>query len=529
MVSDLEIGPGLTLCEAGASSTLSREMRATAAAQRPCDPCTVVIFGAAGDLTKRKLIPALYNLSTHGLLPQQCAVVGVARRPLDDAEFRAQMAAELQRYATSPVSAEVAAAFTARHYFVSGDLADPATYATLAARLEEIRERHQGSGNVLFYMATPPGAFAEIARGLAGAGLDRDPRGGWRRVIVEKPFGHDLDSAVALNQELRRVLDESQIFRIDHYLGKETVQNLLVFRFGNGVFEPIWNRRYIDHVQMTVAEELGVEGRGAFYDEAGVMRDMIQNHMFQLLALVAMEPPISFQGEGVRNEKVKVLEAIRPMQPEQILANTVRGQYGEGTVGGKRVPTYRSEPRVPPQSKTETYAAVKLQVDNWRWAGVPFYLRSGKRLARRATEIVITFRRPPLLLFQRTPVDEIQPNRVVIRIQPDEGISLWVQAKQPGPSISLAPVKLHFGYKDFGAQVETTGYEQLLYDCMFGDPTLFHRADMVEAAWKIATPILDLWASLPARDFPNYPSGSWGPAAADQLIQRDGRAWAQPE
>jgi glucose-6-phosphate 1-dehydrogenase len=334
---------------------------------------------------------------------------------------------------------------------------------------------------------------------------------------------------VALNQELRSVLNESQIFRIDHYLGKETVQNLLVFRFGNGVFEPIWNRRYIDHVQMTVAEELGVEGRGAFYDQAGIMRDMIQNHMFQLLALVAMEPPISFQGEGVRNEKVKVLEAIRPMQPEQILANTVRGQYGEGTVRGQRVAAYRQEPKVPPSSKTETYAAVKLQVDNWRWAGVPFYLRSGKRLARRATEIVIVFRRPPLLLFQRTPVDEIQPNKMVVRIQPDEGISLWVQAKQPGPSINLAPVKLHFAYKDFGAQVETTGYEQLLYDCMIGDPTLFHRADMVEAAWKIATPILDLWASLPARDFPNYQAGGWGPVAADQLIQRDGRSWSQPE
>jgi glucose-6-phosphate 1-dehydrogenase len=489
----------------------------------------MVIFGAAGDLTKRKLIPALYNLSTHNLLPAQASVVGVARRPLGDAEFRSQMATELQKYATSPVSAEVAAAFTANHHFVGGDLNDPNTYATLKTRLEEIRTRTHGAGNVLFYMATPPSEFGGIARGLAAVGLATEDGNGWRRVIVEKPFGHDLDSAVALNQELRGVLNESQIFRIDHYLGKETVQNLLVFRFGNGVFEPIWNRRYIDHVQMTVAEELGVEGRGAFYDQAGIMRDMIQNHMFQLLALVAMEPPISFQGEGVRNEKVKVLEAIRPMQPEQILANTVRGQYGEGTVRGQRVPAYRHEPKVPPQSKTETYAAVKLQVDNWRWAGVPFYLRSGKRLARRATEIVIVFRRPPLLLFQRTPVDEIQPNKMVVRIQPDEGISLWVQAKQPGPSINLAPVKLNFAYKDFGAQVETTGYEQLLYDCMMGDPTLFHRADMVEAAWKIATPILDLWSSLPARDFPNYASGGWGPAAADQLIQRDGRSWSQPE
>jgi glucose-6-phosphate 1-dehydrogenase len=503
-------------------------MSTTSSGQRPCDPCTVVIFGAAGDLTKRKLIPALYNLSTHGLLPAHAAVVGVARRPLDDGEFRAQMAAELQKYATSPVSAEVASAFTARHHFSGGDLADPKTYENLKAKLAEIQKKDGAAGNVLFYMATPPSEFGTIARGLAAVGLARE-EGGWRRLIVEKPFGHDLDSAVALNQDLRGVLSESQIFRIDHYLGKETVQNLLVFRFGNGVFEPIWNRRYIDHVQMTVAEELGVEGRGGFYDQAGVMRDMIQNHMFQLLALVAMEPPISFHGEGVRNEKVKVLEAIRPMQPEQILANTVRGQYGEGVIHGQRVPAYRQEPKVPPSSKTETYAAVKLQVDNWRWAGVPFYLRSGKRLARRATEIVIVFRRPPLLLFQRTPVDDIQPNKMVVRIQPDEGISLWVQAKQPGPSINLAPVKLNFAYKDFGAQLETTGYEQLLYDCMIGDPTLFHRADMVEAAWKIATPILDLWSSLPARDFPNYAAGGWGPAAADQLIQRDGRTWSQPE
>jgi len=497
--------------------------------QRPCDPCTVVIFGAAGDLTKRKLIPALHNLASLGLLPRQCSVVGVARRPLGDAEFRAQMADELQRYATSPTSPEAAAAFTARLTFVGGDIADPAMYAALGERLAAIRKR-DGSGNVLYYMATPPAAFGQIARGLHAAGLadETAPGAGWRRVIIEKPFGHDLDSAVMLNTELRSVLREKQIFRIDHYLGKETVQNLLVFRFGNGVFEPVWNRRYIDHVQVCVAEELGVEGRGGYYDQAGVLRDMMQNHMFQLLALVAMEPPSSFQGEGVRNEKSKVLESIRPMQPEEILSNSIRGQYGEGVSGGEPVPAYRSEANVPPGSKTETYAALKLQVDNWRWAGVPFYLRSGKRLPRRATEIVISFRRPPLLLFRRT-VDEIEPNRLVIRVQPDEGISLWIQAKRPGPSIGLAPVKLDFSYKDFGSQMETTGYEQLLYDCMIGDATLFHRADMVEAAWKIATPVLDLWASLPARDFPNYAAGSWGPELADQLTLRDGRRWIQPE
>jgi glucose-6-phosphate 1-dehydrogenase len=509
-------------------------MTAATVGQRPCDPCTVVILGAAGDLTKRKLIPALYNLATYGLLPAGSAVIGVARREMTDQELRKQMAEELQRYATSEVSAEVAASFVSRLYFVGGDLSSPETYRAIKARLADIHGRPDGGGNVLFYMATPPQAFAEIARQLGAATLVDESAGRWwRRVIIEKPFGHDLESAVALNRQLREVLREEQIYRIDHYLGKETVQNLLVFRFANGMFEPVWNRRYIDQVQICVAEELGVEGRGSYYDHAGVLRDMIQNHMFQLLALVAMEPPISFEGEGVRNEKVKVLAAIRPMQPEEILHHTVRGQYGDGEIEGVRVPAYRREPGVAPSSKTETYAAMKLQVENWRWAGVPFYLRSGKRLKRRATEIVVFFRRPPLLLFRNRPGeqprDQIDPNRLVIRVQPDEGISLWVQAKRPGPSIDLAPVRLHFSYTDFGSRIETTGYEQLLYDCMIGDPTLFHRADMVETAWKIATPILDLWQSLPARDFPNYPAGSWGPPAADELIARDLRKWSEPE
>jgi glucose-6-phosphate 1-dehydrogenase len=501
--------------------------------QRPCDPNTVVIMGAAGDLTKRKLIPALYNLTTYGLLPAQSAVLGVARRELSDEDFRTQMASELERYATSKVSADVAASFVSRLHFVGGDLTSPATYQAIKARLAEVNGRPDG-GNVLFYMATPPGAFAEIARQLGAAGLLDDQQGKfWRRVVIEKPFGHDLGSAVALNRQLRAVLREGQIFRIDHYLGKETVQNLLVFRFANGMFEPVWNRRYIDHVQICVAEELGVEGRGNYYDQAGVLRDMIQNHMFQLMALVAMEPPVSFEGEGVRNEKVKVLEAVRPMEPEEILHNAVRGQYGDGEIEGSRVPAYRKEPGVPPDSNTETYAAMKLHVENWRWAGVPFYLRSGKRLARRATEIVVFFRRPPLLLFRRKAADrgmpQIDPNRLVIRVQPDEGISLWVQAKRPGPTLDLAPVRLHFSYTDFGSRIETTGYEQLLYDCMVGDPTLFHRADMVEDAWKIATPILDLWRSLPARDFPNYAAGTSGPRSADELIGRDGRRWSEPE
>jgi glucose-6-phosphate 1-dehydrogenase len=344
-------------------------------------------------------------------------------------------------------------------------------------------------------------------------------------VVVEKPFGRDLDSALALNQDLRSVLKENQIYRIDHYLGKETVQNIFMFRFANGILEPIWNRRYVDHVQITVAESLGVEGRGGYYDSAGVLRDMIQNHMFQLLALVAMEPPATFEAEAVRNEKVKVLESIRPLQHEDILQAAVRGQYAQGFFEKSKVPGYRQETRVAPLSMTETFAALKLHVENWRWAGVPFYLRSGKRLPERKTEIVIQFRRPPLMLFRQAGLQEIDPNRLIIEVQPHEGIRIEMKAKMPGPTMKPATVQLRFNYEDFGKTPDATGYERLLYDCMIGDSALFHRADMVEAAWRIATPILDLWSSLPARDFPNYAAGSWGPAAAEQLIARDGRAW----
>jgi glucose-6-phosphate 1-dehydrogenase len=382
---------------------------------------------------------------------------------------------------------------------------------------------------VLFYLATPPNLFGEVVRRLGEAGLVQTDEDTWRRVIVEKPFGHDLESARALSAELARVLREDQIYRIDHYLGKETVQNILVFRFANGLFEPIWNRTYVDHIQLTVAETVGVEDRGNYYETAGVLRDMIQNHLFQLLALVAMEPPISFAADAVRDEKVKVLQAIRPMSPEDILDRTIRGQYGDGVIDGKPVPAYRKEPKVSPTSTTETYAALKLFVENWRWAGVPFYLRSGKRLARRRTEIVVEFQRPPLLLLDRAAVHGVDPNRLVLHIQPDEGIELQVKAKRPGPTVRVETVKLDFSYKDFGDTPAATGYERLLYDCMAGDSTLFHRTDMVEAAWRIATPILDAWRALLAPDFPNYPAGSWGPAAADELLHQDGRRWYKLE
>jgi glucose-6-phosphate 1-dehydrogenase len=492
--------------------------------ERPGDPCAIVIFGASGDLTRRKLLPALYNLRRYGLLPKDLAIIGVGRKEMKREDFVATMAAELKEFATAEVEDGIWQDLASRLYYVGFDFDQPAGYGRLGELLEDVEARHKTQGNALFYLATPPATFSPIVKQCSAAGL-ADERARWRRFIVEKPFGRDLDSAKALNRDLKSALSESQIYRIDHYLGKETVQNILAFRFANGIFEPIWNRRYIDHVQITVAETLGVEGRGGYYDSAGVLRDMIQNHMFQLLSLVAMEPPWSFDAAPVRDEKVKVLNAIRPMQPEEILQQTVRGQYGEGFVDGQKLPAYRAEPSVAATSATETYGALKLDVDNWRWAGVPFYLRSGKRLAKHVTEIVIQFRKPPLLAFGKIQIQDLEPNRLILSIQPEEGITIEIKAKRPGATMNLTRVNLDFNYSDFGPSDKATGYERLLYDAMTGDTTLFHRADTVEAAWRIATPILDVWGSIPPRDFPNYTAGGWGPSAADDLLKRDGRSW----
>lgn len=488
-------------------------------------PCVVIIFGAAGDLTKRKLIPALYNLLGNKLLSDEFAIVGVARKELNDDEFRDRMKQDLQELVPNASDISAWDWLYQRMYYLSGEFQNPDIYLRLQALLTQIDQKWHTQGNYLYYLATAPEFFCEIVWQLGQAGLTCENDGQWRRVVIEKPFGHDLSSAQKLNQNLRSVLAEQQIYRIDHYLGKETVQNILIFRFGNGLFEPLWNHRYIDQVQITVAETVGVENRGGYYDGAGALRDMVQNHLFQLLAMVAMEPPVSFEADAVRDEKAKVLRAVQPFSEEEVLSHAVRGQYGNGLLKGHAVPAYRNETKVSPTSSTETFAALKLTIDNWRWAGVPFYLRTGKHLADRVTEIVIQFKRAPTLLFRQTEIDELTPNLLVMQIQPRESISFQFGAKVPGPMTQIGAVKMHFCYADYFQSTPTTGYETLLYDCMIGDATLFQRADTVELGWSIVTPILDVWQGIPPRSFPNYAAGTWGPKDADQLLQRDGWQW----
>jgi glucose-6-phosphate 1-dehydrogenase len=494
--------------------------------QKNADPCVMVIFGATGDLTKRKLFPALYYLARDGFLPDNFAVIGVGRQELSGASFCKQILADLKEFVGKDFDPKLHEWFKERTYYTGGDFDDDkALFSDIGNLLDEITKTHEIPANYFFYMAIPPFLFANVAGKIVKHGLGREENGNWRRFIFEKPFGRDLESARELNEKLLDILAENQIYRIDHYLGKETVQNILVFRFGNSIFEPIWNRNYIDHIQITVAENLGVETRGGYYDTAGALRDMVPNHIFQLITLTAMEPPVSFEADAVRDEQAKILRAIQPYAPEDVLGQTVRGQYDAGEIDGEKVPAYRAEESVPEDSNTETYAALKLLIDNWRWAGVPFYIRTGKRLPRKHTTILIQFKKAPFMLFRGTHIDHLTTNRIVLHIQPDEGITLHFGAKIPGPLVKMGAVDMDFDYSEhFGEQI-STGYERLLYDCMIGDATLFQRADMVESSWRIVSPVLDVWEAINARAFPNYRAGTWGSPEADELLAADGRSW----
>jgi glucose-6-phosphate 1-dehydrogenase len=488
-------------------------------------PTLFVIFGAQGDLTKRKLIPALYNLAASGHLPQEFAILGVDGISMNAEDFRNKISRDIQELSTYPIDLTIKEWLLDRLYYLSGDFRDPLTYESLQRTLTQLNSQHGTRGNYLYYMATSPTFFGEIVQQLGEKGLVTQDEGYSRRVVIEKPFGHDLVSAQSLNHALRGVLEENQIYRIDHYLGKETVQNILVFRFANGIFEPVWNRQYIDHVQITVAETLGVEHRGIYYDQAGALRDMVPNHLLQILAFVAMEPPNAFDPEAVRNEKAKLLRAIQPMNPVEVLQSTVAGQYDAGLIHGQKVPPYCSEANVPPASLRETYTAMTLNIESWRWEGVPFYLRTGKRLKKRVTEVVIQFKSAPLMLFRETPVDRLMPNELVIRIQPDEGISLSFGAKIPGPQVQVGNVDMDFQYAKYFGDAPSTGYETLLHDAMDGDATLFQRSDNVELGWSVVDPILKVWDSLGTHGLHHYASGSWGPTQADALLAKDGRKW----
>jgi glucose-6-phosphate 1-dehydrogenase len=492
--------------------------------ERIPDAGILVIFGASGDLTKRKLLPALFHLRQNDLLPKEFAIVGVARRPLGD-EFAADMRAGIVEFGSVEASDPKLDEFVKHIGYFALNFDDPASYAGLKAELDRIDKERGIGGKRIFYLATAPEFFAGIIENLGAQGMAQ-PEHGQASVVIEKPFGHDLESARELNEQVNAVFQESQVFRIDHYLGKETVQNILVFRFANGMFEPVWNRNYIDHVQITASETLGVEGRGPFYEKAGALRDVVQNHMMELLSFVAMEPPSSFDAEAVRREKVKAWRAI----PSIPILNAVRGQYGPGLIDGQRVAGYRDEERVNPESGVETYAALRLEIENWRWAGVPFYLRAGKRMKKRATEISIQFKQPPLLIFNRMasagPCQEIQPNLLTIRIQPDEGIALRFGAKVPTtPNMDVCPVNMDFDYAAAFGKSSANGYERLLLDAMLGDQTLFSHRDGVEITWALYTPILQAWAAKNPEVFPNYFAGSWGPECSDHLLERDGRLW----
>jgi glucose-6-phosphate 1-dehydrogenase len=494
--------------------------------EREPDPCAFVLFGCTGDLAHRKVLPAIYQLWRTNLLPTEFSLVAVARRPYTNESWAAEARASLEQFSrVLPIDEESWAGLAERITYQQLDFGDDGGFDRLSDRLDELDLQRGTGGNRLFYLATQPSQVTEVVRQLGRVGLDHEIRGsGWRRVIVEKPFGRDFESARHLNHEVGKVFRESQVYRIDHYLGKETVRNLLVFRFGNGIFEPVWNRSFIDHVQITVAESIGVESRGAFYEETGASRDILQNHLLQLMTLVAMEPPTSFAADALRDQKLQVLRAIQAPSLEHVRHDIVRGQYGPGWVQGQETAGYHGEPEVDPESETETYVAGRFTIDDWRWSGVPFYLRSGKRLPKRATEIAIQFKEVPLALFRESAGD-LAPNLLAMRIQPDEGILLRFAAKVPGLGLDVRTVNMDFDYGTSFTVDSPDAYETLILDALLGDASLFTRADEVEAAWSVVTPIIEGWASMPPPRFPNYAAGTWGPEAADELMTRDGRRW----
>ena len=492
--------------------------------QKKPDPCSFVIFGVTGDLTHRLVIPALYNLAAGNLLPEKFCVVGVARKGMLSDDLIDSLMKGLCQYATRPVDEAVAKRLFSCVSAIEADPSDPASFDAMRDRLDKLEAKRETGGNRLFYLATPPNAFLPISRELGRTGMLKE-NGSWRRLVIEKPFGTDLSSARILNTELLKLMDEHQIYRIDHYLGKETVQNILVLRFANGMFEPIWNRNHIDHIQITVDEKLGVGHRGSFYDATGALRDMVPNHLFQLLSLVAMEPPARFDAHAVRSEKGEVLSSIQIQTEEEALKNSVRGQYRGGKVGDTEIEDYRRTEDVKSDSTTETYAALKLTIDNWRWAGVPFYLRTGKALGIKRTEIAIKFKQAPFAMFRDTSVDRLSQNFLVISTEPTEGIDLQFNTKVPGPTINIDGVEMKFRYKDYFKTAPSTGYETLIYDCMIGDNILFQRADSVEAGWAAVQPFIEAWKKAGAKGLKIYDPGSEGPEEADELLARDGRSW----
>jgi len=491
------------------------------------DPCTVVLFGASGDLAKRKVIPAMFDLAQHKSLGERYAIVGFSRTPMTDDSFRATIGEAAKTISeVGPIDPGTWNAFASNLYYSPGEYGDPNSYAQLAQRITEIDAKKKLGGNRLFYLSTPPEVYRGIVEQLGRAGLARPATpDSWVRIIIEKPFGRDLASARELNKIVLNVFEEKQVYRIDHYLGKDTVQNLLVLRFSNGIFEPLWNRNYVDHVQITAGETLGVERRGGFYETTGALRDMIQSHVLQLTSLTAVEPPASFDATAVRNEKLKVLQSIRPFNLEMVAQSVIRGQYAPGQRNGEKLPGYRDEHGVDPHSRTETFAAMRVLIDNWRWAGVPFYLRTGKRLAKRSTEIMIQFKCAPHIVFRDR---RIEPNRLVLNIQPDEGISVSFGAKRPGTEMSIGNVNMNFSYRESFGGTSRSAYATLLNDCLRGDATLFDRGDSVEAAWSLVDPILDVWSATKTTTVPLYPAGTWGPKESDQLLERDARQWYNP-